>query len=172
MRKTIILGSILALVGFTAVAQASDWSKVSDRDATRVHREVSDDSRGDRMTDTSRKTGCASATTSPASGGVSRVQCMMNPASGKIVADPAVPNLLPCRPDAAQHPPRSRRHHAAGFDAFPSQFGIGRLAHRFDLNQSASEEPPDRYVACLGYADYVRGPARNKLQPMHHNLIQ
>jgi hypothetical protein len=56
-------------------------------------------------------------------------------------------------------------------DAIPSKFGIGRLAHCFDLNQSASAEPPDRYVACLGNADDMRGPARNNLQPMHHNLI-
>ena len=55
MGKTIILGSILALVGFASVAQASEWSKASDRDATRVHREASDDSRGDRHDRTARK---------------------------------------------------------------------------------------------------------------------
>lgn len=55
MRKTIILGSILTLVGFASVAQASDRSKVSDRDATRVHSEISDDSRGDRHDRTARK---------------------------------------------------------------------------------------------------------------------
>jgi len=48
MRKTIILGSILALAGFASVAQASDWSKGSDHDAVRGHRESSDDSHGER----------------------------------------------------------------------------------------------------------------------------
>lgn len=48
MRKTIILGTLLALFGFAAVAQASDRHNASDRDATRVQREASDDSRADR----------------------------------------------------------------------------------------------------------------------------
>lgn len=55
MRKTIIFGSILALVGFAAVAQASEWSKASDHDATRVQREASDDSRGHRHDRTAQK---------------------------------------------------------------------------------------------------------------------
>ena len=48
MRNSIVIGSVLALVGLASVAQASDWSKLSGRDATRVNREVSDDGRGDR----------------------------------------------------------------------------------------------------------------------------
>jgi hypothetical protein len=48
MRNTIIIGSVLALVGFASVAQARDSYKVGDRDTARVHREVSDDSRGER----------------------------------------------------------------------------------------------------------------------------
>jgi hypothetical protein len=48
MRNRIILGTLLALFGLAAVAQASDRHNSSDRDATRVYREVSDDSRGDR----------------------------------------------------------------------------------------------------------------------------
>jgi hypothetical protein len=48
MRTTIIIGSVLALVGFASVAQARDSYKAGDRDTARVHREVSDDSRGER----------------------------------------------------------------------------------------------------------------------------
>ncbi len=48
MRNRIILGTLLALFGLAAVAQASDRHNSSERDATRVHREVSDDSHGDR----------------------------------------------------------------------------------------------------------------------------
>jgi hypothetical protein len=48
MRNTIIIGSVLALVGFASVAQAGDRYNVSDPDAARVHREVSDDGRGER----------------------------------------------------------------------------------------------------------------------------
>jgi hypothetical protein len=55
MHKTIILGTLLALFGFTAVAQASDRHNASDRDATRVQREASDDSRGDRHDQYERK---------------------------------------------------------------------------------------------------------------------
>ncbi len=48
MRNTIIVGSILALVGFASVVQASDRSKRSDHDVSRVHSEVSDDTRRER----------------------------------------------------------------------------------------------------------------------------
>ena len=48
MRNTIIISSVLALIGFVSVAQAGDSYKASDRDAARVHREVSDASRGER----------------------------------------------------------------------------------------------------------------------------
>lgn len=48
MRKTIILGSILALIGLASVAQASDRLNGGDRDANRVHSETSDDSQTDR----------------------------------------------------------------------------------------------------------------------------
>ena len=44
MRKTIILGSILALIGGASVAQTSDRSNPGERDANRVHSEASDDS--------------------------------------------------------------------------------------------------------------------------------
>lgn len=48
MRKTIILGSILALIGVASVAQASDRSNLGERDAGRVHSESSDGSHTDR----------------------------------------------------------------------------------------------------------------------------
>jgi hypothetical protein len=48
MRNTIIIGSVLALIGFASAAQASDWHRTSDQSAARVHREASDDSRGER----------------------------------------------------------------------------------------------------------------------------
>lgn len=57
-------------------------------------------------------------------------------------------------------------------DAIPSKFGTGRLAHRFDLNQSASKQALDIYVAHLGTADYVHESAHNNLQPMHNDLTQ
>jgi hypothetical protein len=38
LRNTIILGSLLALIGIAPVAQASDWYKGNDR-AAQVHRE-------------------------------------------------------------------------------------------------------------------------------------
>lgn len=48
MRKTIILGSILALIGAASVAQASDRLNSGERDANRVHSETSDDSQAGR----------------------------------------------------------------------------------------------------------------------------
>ncbi|MDI1345638.1 MAG: hypothetical protein PSV22_16280 [Pseudolabrys sp.] len=44
MRKTIILGSILALIGVASVAQASDRLNTGERDASRVQSESSDGS--------------------------------------------------------------------------------------------------------------------------------
>ena len=49
MRKTIILGSILTLIGLVSVAQASDRLNGSERGANRVHSETSDDSQTDRL---------------------------------------------------------------------------------------------------------------------------
>ncbi len=48
MRNTIILGTLLALFGLVAVAQASDHSGSRDQDRLRVSRDVSNDGRGDR----------------------------------------------------------------------------------------------------------------------------
>jgi hypothetical protein len=48
MRKTIILGSLLALVGFTAVASAVEQSTATDSAPPQVQREASNDSRADR----------------------------------------------------------------------------------------------------------------------------
>jgi hypothetical protein len=48
MRNTIIIGSVLALVGFASAVHAGDWYNVSDRGTARVEREASDDSRGER----------------------------------------------------------------------------------------------------------------------------
>lgn len=48
MRKTIILGSILALIGVASVAQASDRLNTGERDANRVQSESSDGSRAGR----------------------------------------------------------------------------------------------------------------------------
>jgi hypothetical protein len=48
MRKTIILGSILALIGVASVAQASDRLNSGERDANRVQSETSDDSQAGR----------------------------------------------------------------------------------------------------------------------------
>ena len=48
MRNTIIIGSALALIGFTSVAQASDWYRTSDQGGARTYRELSDDARGER----------------------------------------------------------------------------------------------------------------------------
>ena len=48
MRKIIILGTLAALFGFTALAQASDQSRAEIRDATEVTRAAANDSRGDR----------------------------------------------------------------------------------------------------------------------------
>ncbi len=55
MRKTIILGSILALAGFSSIALASDRSKLNDQDATRVQRQVSDDGRSEQRDRNERK---------------------------------------------------------------------------------------------------------------------
>ena len=48
MRNTIVIGTLLAVVGFAAMAQASDRSKTIDRDEISTTGEVSHDSRGDR----------------------------------------------------------------------------------------------------------------------------
>ncbi len=48
MRKTIILGSILALIGAVSVARASDRLSSGERDTNRVHSETSDDSQAGR----------------------------------------------------------------------------------------------------------------------------
>lgn len=48
MRKTIILGSILALIGAASVAQARDQSNPGERDANRVQGETSDGSHAGR----------------------------------------------------------------------------------------------------------------------------
>lgn len=48
MRNTIIIGSVLALIGFASVAQASDWSRTSDQGGARAYRELSHDARGER----------------------------------------------------------------------------------------------------------------------------
>lgn len=45
MRKTIIVGSILALVGVASVAKASDRLNTGERDVNRVQSESSDGSR-------------------------------------------------------------------------------------------------------------------------------
>ena len=54
MRKTIILGSILAIIGLASVAQASDRLNGSERGANRMHSETSDDSQTDRLDRTAR----------------------------------------------------------------------------------------------------------------------
>jgi hypothetical protein len=46
MRKTIILGSLIALLGLGSAAQASDHSDLNN--GTQVRREASNDGRGDR----------------------------------------------------------------------------------------------------------------------------
>jgi hypothetical protein len=49
MRNTIILGSLLALIGLgAAVAQASDQAEMINQDAMQATREASNDGRGDR----------------------------------------------------------------------------------------------------------------------------
>ena len=48
MRNTIVVGTLLAIVGFAAMAQASDRSTTIDRDGVSTTGEVSHDSRGDR----------------------------------------------------------------------------------------------------------------------------
>jgi len=48
MRNTIVIGTLLAVFGFAAVAQASDRSKMIDRDGVSTIGEVSHESRGDR----------------------------------------------------------------------------------------------------------------------------
>lgn len=54
MRKAIILGSILALIGVASVAQASDILNSGERDTNRVHSETSNDSQTDRLDRTAR----------------------------------------------------------------------------------------------------------------------
>lgn len=44
--RNIIIGSVLALIGFGSIAQASDYYRTSGQGAARVH--VSDDVRGER----------------------------------------------------------------------------------------------------------------------------
>ena len=112
MRTTIIIGSILALVGVASVAQARDSYKASDRDTARVHREVSDEAASGR-TDPRAETGRASATTKPASAGASRAKCMTKPTRSGIIVNAATA-IFPALP-AGQASPRSRRHRAAGF---------------------------------------------------------
>jgi len=48
MRKTMILGSILALIGYGAVAMADDQSNSSAREQIKVQRDASNDMRGER----------------------------------------------------------------------------------------------------------------------------
>ena len=48
MRKAIILGSILALIGVASVAQASDRLNSGERDSNSVHSETSDGSQTGR----------------------------------------------------------------------------------------------------------------------------
>lgn len=48
MRKAIILGSILVLIGVASVAQANDRLNSGERDANRVHSETSDGSQTGR----------------------------------------------------------------------------------------------------------------------------
>lgn len=48
MRKTIILGSILALIGAASVAEGRDQSSPGERDANRVQSETSDGSHAGR----------------------------------------------------------------------------------------------------------------------------
>jgi hypothetical protein len=48
MRKTIILGSILALIGVASVAQAGDRLNSGERDTNRVQSETLDDSQAGR----------------------------------------------------------------------------------------------------------------------------
>jgi hypothetical protein len=48
MRSTIIIGSVVALLGFGTLAQASDGYEDHDRSTTRVDRRVADDSRSER----------------------------------------------------------------------------------------------------------------------------
>ena len=54
MRKTVILGSILAIIGLASVAQASDRWNAGEGVANRVHSETSDDSQTDRLDRTAR----------------------------------------------------------------------------------------------------------------------
>jgi hypothetical protein len=48
MRNTIVIGTLLAVVGLAGMAQASDRSKTIDRDGISTTGEVSHDRRGDR----------------------------------------------------------------------------------------------------------------------------
>ena len=48
MRSAIILGTVVALLGFGSAAQASDRSGLNDDDAAQVTREVAHDDRGGR----------------------------------------------------------------------------------------------------------------------------
>jgi hypothetical protein len=48
MRNTIILGSLVALLGLGSAALASDQSGLNDNDTAQVTREASNDGRGDR----------------------------------------------------------------------------------------------------------------------------
>ncbi len=55
MRKAIILGSILALIGVASVAQASDRLNSGERDTNRVHSETSEGSQAGRHDRTARE---------------------------------------------------------------------------------------------------------------------
>jgi len=48
MRKTIIFSTLVALLGFATLAQASDQSRADMRDGTHVMRAAANDSRGDK----------------------------------------------------------------------------------------------------------------------------
>jgi hypothetical protein len=48
MRSTIVIGSVVALLGFGTLAQASDGYEDHDRTATRIDHRVADDSRSER----------------------------------------------------------------------------------------------------------------------------
>ncbi len=48
MRKTIIFGTLAALFGFAALAQAGDRSRAETGDGTQVTRVAANDSQGDR----------------------------------------------------------------------------------------------------------------------------
>ena len=102
MRKTIIFGTLAALFGFAALAQASDPSRSETGEGIQVTRVPANDGNGDRHDLTRGPSGRASGMTTTAISGMKRAKAIMKalkrtrPQSTRMVAEPAMPAAMRC----------------------------------------------------------------------------